>query len=276
VSGLTVWVASYPKSGSTWLRAVYTALLGEAEPDINDLGAGDIAAAREIFDTGLGARSSDLTPDEIDLLRPRADEVACEGAGVDLWRKIHDALFAGPGGELVVSVAATRVALYMVRDPRDVAVSLAHRVGKPLTWAVERLGSPSTVSKSTGRLESQLRQRLGTWSEHVASWTDAPPFPVHVVRYEDCLADPLPTFRSAFAAAGLNATDTALSEALAGCAWDRLRAQEDASGFRERGPGMALFFRRGIAGGWAEEMPAELARRMEDQHGEVMARFGYR
>jgi Sulfotransferase domain len=275
VSGNTVWVASYPKSGSTWLRAVYTALRREAEPDINDLGAGNIAAERRIFDTGLGVRSSDLTPDEIDLLRPRADEVACEGAGVDVWRKIHDALFSGPSGELVVSVAATRIALYMVRDPRDVAVSLAHQAAKPLTWAVERLGSSGAVSKSARRLDSQLRQRLGTWSEHVASWTDAPPFPVHVVRYEDCLTDALPTFRALFAATGLNPTDTALTEALAGCAWEHLREQEEAAGFREGGTGKSRFFRRGIAGAWVEEMPGELARRIEDQHGEVMVRFGY-
>ena len=62
----TVWLASYPKSGNTWLRAVYTALLNGSEPDINSLDAGDLGASRAVFDAALGLRSADLTPDEVD------------------------------------------------------------------------------------------------------------------------------------------------------------------------------------------------------------------
>jgi aryl sulfotransferase len=274
--GRIVWLASYPKSGNTWLRAVYTALRTGSGPDINALGSTEIASSRWLFDVTLGVRSSDLTPEETDLLRPRVDEATAAASAGDIWRKIHDCLLSGPSGEPIVSVGATRSALYLVRDPRDVAVSLARQAGRPLAWAVKRLGDPAaSVSRSTRFLESQLRQRLGSWSHHVTSWTGHLLFPVHVVRYEDCVADPLGTFKAAFAAGGLVASDAAVADAVARSSWERLRAQEDRSGFREEELGHSPFFRRGAAGAWVDELPAVLARQVEDQHGEVMARFGY-
>ena len=273
MTGLTVWLASYPKSGNTWLRAVYAALRGRTEPNINALGSH--GPARALFDGALGVRSSDLSPDEVDALRPRADEAMIASLNGDSWRKIHDALFAGPRDELIVSVSATRAALYLVRDPRDVAVSLAHHADLTLHEAVDYLSSSTSLETSGRSLQAQLRQRLGSWSEHVRSWTDNPPFPVHVLRYEDCMTQPVPTFRAAFAAGGLDATEDEVAAAVARSSLVRLQAQEIATGFREAHSRHSPFFRQGLVGGWKDELPADLARRVVDMHGEVMTRYGY-
>jgi hypothetical protein len=37
VTGHTVWLASYPKSGNTWVRAVYAALTTQRTVDLNAL-----------------------------------------------------------------------------------------------------------------------------------------------------------------------------------------------------------------------------------------------
>ncbi len=274
MTGRIVWLASYPKSGNTWLRTVYTALRQGAEPDINALEG--LGPARYLFDIALGVRSSDLSQDEVDLLRPRADEAMATGPDGDVWRKIHDALFAGPSGELIVSAAATRTALYLVRDPRDVAVSWAHHAELPLSDAVDIIcDSTTALANSTRRPEPQLRQRLGNWSQHVRSWADEAPFPVHVLRYEDCLADPVATFRTAFAAAGLDVSEREMIGATTASSLGRLQAQESATGFREVAGGESPFFRRGLARGWEAELPAELALRVTEEHGAVMARYGY-
>jgi hypothetical protein len=54
--GKIIWLASYPKSGNTWLRVVLTNYLRDsAEPaDINDLERTHIASGRALFDEIMG------------------------------------------------------------------------------------------------------------------------------------------------------------------------------------------------------------------------------
>jgi hypothetical protein len=191
-------------------------------------------------------------------------------------RKIHDGWFTGPAGEPIVSTAATRAAVYFVRDPRDVAVSFAHHAGRDVEWAVELMCDPQgTLARSARRLNNQLRQRLGSWSDHVRSWVDDAPFEVHVVRYEDAHADPVATFGAALRFCGFETDDDRVSQAVDHARFGRLQGQEAERGFRERPTRAERFFRRGEAGTWTEELPADLARRLEHTHADVMARMGY-
>src|ERR1051325_10793236 len=72
-----VWLASYPKSGNTWLRVFLANLIrGGNEPvDINQL---DVLSAsdRSLFDASTGLASSELTRAEIARLRPGVFRVA--------------------------------------------------------------------------------------------------------------------------------------------------------------------------------------------------------
>ena len=67
-----VRLASYPKSGSTRLRAVLTNYLrDDAEPTAIDALIGrPIAGDRDAFDETLGLESSDITPDAVLRYRP--------------------------------------------------------------------------------------------------------------------------------------------------------------------------------------------------------------
>ena len=276
MSGSTVWLASYMKSGNTWFRAVHSAWATGADPDVNGLVGGPIASSREVLDATLGISTSDLTTDEIDALRPRADEAFCRATTEPLLRKVHDAYFLGPTGEPVLSVAATRGAVYIIRDPRDVAVSYSHHSGRSLQRIVEQMGDPAAAADGdASRLRTQVRQRTGTWSDHVRSWLDEAPFPVHTIRYEDCTRDPVPFFAAGLRAAGFDASDEDVAVAVERSAFDRLQTQERERGFIERPRADSRFFRTGKVGGWREELPAALARRIEDEHTDVMARFGY-
>jgi aryl sulfotransferase len=274
----TVWLASYPKSGNTWLRAVCTAWLHPGPVDVNALVGLPAAASRERFDVALGIPSSSLTPDEVDSLRPRVDEVVAAGEADLRIRKIHDALLPGPAGEPVVSVAATRGAVYVVRDPRAVAVSWARSLARPTSWGqVELNDSEAALGTLEGGLHQNLRQRLGTWSQHVRSWVDEAPFPVDVVRYEDLAATPVETFGRALDFIGFDGvTEARVADAVERASFERLRRSEQESGFAERLPETAVFFRRGEPESWRDELPADLAARILGDHAEVMARFGYR
>ena len=59
------WLASYPKSGNTWLRAVLATLVSGQAADINALGfLGGISSNRSRFDDALGIASDRLDADK--------------------------------------------------------------------------------------------------------------------------------------------------------------------------------------------------------------------
>lgn len=270
------WLASYPKSGNTWLRALLWTLVSGTPADINRLSSlGGFAASRAQFDNALGIDGAVLSRDQEANLRPRAFEVLAAEAERALYCKAHDAYHLTPAGEPLFPAAATRGAIYMVRDPRAVAVSLAYHFAQSIDEVIADMDNPEALSGgSTRRLSEHLRQRLLRWSEHVESWLRAP-FPVHVVRYEDMLADPCTTFTAVAAFLELRCDRDTITAAIDATTFKRLQAQERELGFVERPPRAATFFREGRSDGWRRELSPQQAARIVAAHGEIMRRLGY-
>jgi aryl sulfotransferase len=270
------WLASYPKSGNTWLRIVLASLLTGRPVDINAMpSVGWIATNRDRFDNALGVESADLTIEQETNLRPRAYEILAAEAARPLYCKAHDAYHMTPAGEPLFPTAATLGAVYVVRDPRAVAVSFAKSVAKPIEEMIVRMDDPASASStSAGRLPRQLRQHLGPWRDHVESWLGAP-FPVHVLRYEDMHSDPDDAFTGVAAFLGLPTDREAIAAAVEAASFSRLQAQERAVGFIEKPRGAAAFFREGRVDGWRLALTPDQAARIAAAHGDVMRRCNY-
>ena len=138
------------------------------------------------------------------------------------------------------------------------------------------LNSPEvTLASSVRGIHHVLPQPLLTWSGHVASWIEQRELPVHVVRYEDLLADTGAAFEAVLRFAGLEPEAQRLARAVEHTRFDRLRAQEERSGFQEKPPTARFFFRAGRAGAWREALSHEQVRTLVDAHAPLMERFGY-
>lgn len=274
MSANTIWLASYPKSGNTWVRALLTGLEHDDELDINRLGQGPIASAREPMRAWLGIPTSDLTPVEVARVRLRFDAELDATLEQVRFRKIHDGLFTGPDDEPIVPPGATRGAVYIVRDPRAVAVSFAHHLGVSVERSVEIMAHSPGPYASEHINGIQLPQRMETWSDHVRGWCDHELFPVLVVRYEDLHTDPIAELSRIVEFAGLSASAESIGHAVTQAGFARLQAKEQSDGFREQS-GRGRFFRRGEAEAWREELDEELVVAIERDHGETMLRLGY-
>ena len=285
----TIWLASYPKSGNTWLRILIAALAIDetGEIDINDLPQQHgIASARAPFEQWMLVDSGLLTHDEADALRPRlfaqrfgptADDDT-EGAPPVRFVKVHDAYTLTASGEpLLAGRRAADGAVLVVRDPRDVAASLANHHSSTIDEAIAFMADPrASYSEHRTRRSPQFRQRVLSWSGHAASWLDQPDLPVHVVRYEDLQADAAAVLAGVLAFAGWSASEAQARRAAARGAFAELQRQEREKGFRETPVGMTdLFFRRGRSGGWRDELTAAQAASIETAHGAMMRRLGY-
>jgi aryl sulfotransferase len=268
------WLASYPKSGNTWLRAFIATLVTGEPADINKLGFRS-ASFRAPFDEALGLEAADLTLEQETNLRPRAYETWAAEAERFHYCGAHDAYYLTPAGEPLFPTGATRGAVYIVRDPRAVAVSLSHYTGCTIDTEIARMADPNaTFSGSEDRLHQRLLQRLQTWSSHVQSWMKAP-FPIHVVRYEDMHAAPHATLGAIARFLALPDDPQRIAFAVAATSFSRLQAQERASGFREKPHKAAAFFREGRVDGWRRELTKKQAARIVAVHGKVMQRLGY-
>lgn len=268
------WLASYPKSGNTWLRLALHSLLAPRNPiDFRQpITFAPVATSREEFESALGIQSADLTNDEIERLRPTVWRRSA--SGTPQFRKVHDTWTVTADGPLFPP-DVTLGTIYMVRDPRDVAISLAHFLGVTVDEATGRLardvGSRATLRQ---RLPIQLPYRSGTWSSHVESWLDAPGRPPCVVRYEDMLADPHGELHRIADYASIPVTAETIAAAVAATRFQRLADAEALHGFNEASVS-APFFRSGRAGAWREGLSRVQADRVVRDHERVMRRAGY-
>jgi hypothetical protein len=273
-----IWLASYPKSGNTWFRAFLSNLLrdGDEPVHINALNTGAIASARQLFDDVVGIDAADLTPDEIDALRPAVYRKWAEEHDDVGFHKIHDAYIRLDDHEPLIPADATRGALYFLRNPLDVAVSYAHHAHQDVDAVIEWMADHRhCFAAGPKRLHQQLRQQMLTWSGHVTSWVDQAEFPVHVVRYEDMHQCPETTFGAGAAFAGLPTEAERVAKAIAFADFGELQRQEAADGFYEKAPMAESFFRRGEVGSWRGHLTDAQAGRLVGDHGAVMERFGY-
>jgi len=274
--GLYGWLASYPKSGNTWMRLMLHKLQGDdSDLDINDRNGISILSRAEL-EENMGVESGDLTLSEIDSVRPELHrQLARSSKKPLLLRKVHDCFWRTESGEAVFPGDVSIGAIYIVRDPRDVAVSFAHHCSIDFAKSVKNMGDPDHVIAQ--KFTTQLSQPLGHWSQHVLSWIDQKEMPVLLVRYEDMLENPLQELRrvAEFLKISQASDEQALLRAVQETEFSKLQKQEAEHGFKEKPVKMERFFRRGGSGEGREVLAPELIAKIEEDHAEVIERLGY-
>lgn len=206
--GTIAWLASYPRSGSTWVRFLLTA-----------------------YRHGAIGRSTDVAREVPDIHGPdavRADIAARLDRGAPLIVKTHV-----PWTAHHPFAARTARAVLLVRHPRDVLLSsLAfHRaLGHP-TPPDDAEAARAFIAESgdpAWRAADPVRRAagFGTWTGHILSWLDSAPFPVTVMRFESLRAETVPTIAALPAFLGAAVDSDRNDAAVRTCAFDAMRALE--------------------------------------------------
>ena len=272
--GNIVWLASYPKSGNTWLRAFLANLVADRSTPVplDELARyADDEASPERFSALAGRPSEGLDLSEIAALRPQVHALIARDARGTRFVKTHN--MAGSfDGHPLHDMAVTAGAIYVVRNPLDVAVSMTHHFGLSLDEAIERLGDANVATANDALFVTQI---LGSWSMHVKGWVDLASERVLVLRYEDLLARPGKQFARVARLVGLGTDRARIERAVARAGFGELAALERRHGFREASATAGCFFRRGRANEWREALSREQVARVVGAHREQMARFGY-
>ena len=275
-----VWLASYPKSGNTWLRVVLTNYLSEGggPASINAL-LGRQIIERRIFDEFLGMESTNMTAAEVERHLPQFREWQAQPPfgppnppNGPFFVKTHEPYRLAGGAARFPPIGR---AVCLVRNPLDVAVSYAHHASVPIDRAIAWMNSAERPKPVLGGAVGRLPEPTDTWSGNLSSWVEQADIPVHVARYEDLLARPQAGFAAIVRFIGLGEDPARLRQALEHSRFSRLRAQEAEFGFAGKPPRTQSFFRAGRAGSWRTALSPKQVRALVDRHGELMARFGY-
>ncbi len=269
-----VWLASYPKSGNTWMRIFLANYLSDAKSplkinQIQRFGFGDSKPDRYVAAAG---RPVDLSRPEPTLqLRDRVLQgIVANNADVN-FVKTHNCRNVAFGVELIPP-RLTRQAIYILRNPLDMLLSYARHYGLSHAETAEAIGRGDNANAPDATTTWQF---LGSWSDHVRDWTQGGAFPVLALRYEDLLDDPVTHFGKVLDFMGVPVVPDRLERAIRFASFDELKKQEEADGFTEKSPNAERFFAKGQAGQWKDELDPALVTKVRREHKRMMKKYGY-
>ena len=167
--------------------------------------------------------------------------------------------------------------IYIVRDPRDVAISHYHFEKK-----LKSVGEDCPIEDFVpGWVEGRYWDRLGSWADHVTSWlsTRQDSHSFVVLRYEDLIADAARELVKVANMLGIEPTAERLTRAADLSSADRMRQLESTQGgkwvqtryTRQDKP----FVRKASSGGWRTVLPPQSVAQIEAAWGQVMTPLGY-
>lgn len=237
-----VFLVSYPKSGNTWVRFLIANLIHPQEP-VSFLNIESVLPSIYILpDRELRKFSRPRILKSHECFHPR-------------YRKV----------------------IYIVRDPRDVAVSYYYYNLK------KRLLAPDcTIDQYIPQLiADELDMKSGPWGEHVLSWVR-----MHdtlekfmLLRYEDMIANPHAELARVAGFLGLKYDSAGLTRAVELSSAKNMRGMEEkqsdrwvfTKGMRKDIP----FIRSATSGGWRSNLSSAAIAQIENAWGNAMRELGY-
>ena len=273
MSGI-IWLASYPKSGNTWLRAfLANAIAGGEEPvpfaEFRRFTTNE--ASGHWFIKRLGG---EIRPEHMRRVAALRGEVQRDIADTGKpFRLVKTHNYLGTAfSHMQINLEVTAGAVYVVRNPLDIAISFANHNSSTIDEAIEVMAKPGTSSMMRS---DRVFEWTADWSTHVASWTQRRHDRLCVLRYEDMLDQPFECFSRVVEFLGMTADEARIRRAVEASSFERLSAMERETGFDEKPAGAEAFFRAGRKEQWREVLTAEQQRRIIARHRRQMERFGY-
>ncbi len=236
-----VFLVSFPKSGNTWARFLIANLLRPER-------AADFATISTLVPDPFGTNKRDFER----ASRPRVI-------------KSHECF--DPRYPRVI---------YIVRDPRDVAISQYHYHRK-----CRKIEDDYPLEKFVGRFLAGQTCPHGSWGEHVITWltTRRGDSRFLLIRYEDLIADGAGELGKIASFLGITASPQLLAQAVERSSADKMRKlekeQSHISTLTKDSRKDLPFVRAAGKGDWKSSLPEPLARQIEAAWAPQMNYLGY-
>ena len=233
---MIIWLASYPKSGNTWLRSLLSSYYFSSNGEFNFelLKKIDQFPGINYFknDRDLYLKPEDTAEKWLD----KQTEINKEKK-LRLF-KTHNAI-CKINGNSFTDAKNTLGGIYIVRDPRNVVTSLANHYQITIDEAYKFM-----KDRKKAIIEKKDNRYLGftalfSWDFHIDSWLNYQNFPILVIRYEDLQYETFRTLKKVvtfikdISKSNKNFDQSKAKETIKSCEFEKLKKMEANSGFHE-------------------------------------------
>lgn len=265
-----IWLASYPKSGNTWVRLMLSAY-HRGYLDINDISSTTSDANFYHYQLVSPLPVNDMPTHDLMLIRNAALlHMQYQHRYRPVITKTHNANVNFKTVP-IIPPEFTKAAIHIVRDPRDVVISFADHMGLSIDETIDKMAEDNYFLGHKKRAPTYL----GTWNNHVKSWSGENPFNVINYRYEDIKLAPEAALKQMIELIGLDVDEDRIKKTVEMTEFSKLKSEEKNKGFNEKSEHSKKFFNRGTSGHWKEILTKKQVNRIELDHGEMMERFNY-
>jgi len=189
---MIIWIASYPKSGNTWLRSIISALV------YSDDGIFNFNLLKKIQQFPEKIYFKDLIKDFGNFDEIKKNWILSQDK-INLDNKIkffktHQGKYTVDGDNFTNNIN-TKAVIYVVRDPRNVVNSISNHYSLSIENSLKFMLSSKLIGNNKNFDESFIDNKpsmltlLGKWNDHYRSWTRNKTN-LLLIKYEDLIQDP--------------------------------------------------------------------------------------
>ena len=279
---MIIWLASYPKSGNTWLRMFLKSYFQKPGTEFR------------LEDTILDDFKTHGSFPDLNMLKHLKVDFNIFTEIVKNWETLQDYINLNNKTNFVKTHNSmctigpykftnnrnTKGGIYLVRDPRDVLVSYSNHTGYDYETTFKHMCSSSNYETTKDGIKDKTFDKalMGSWSDHYNSWKRYKSSKILVIKYEDMIDNTYNTFKKIINYLNeiddLKINEEKLSNAIKQTKFDKLQKIEKEKGFSEK-KGGELFFRKGQSGSWKNELSTNLIDKVEKVFYKEMKELGY-
>ena len=275
-----IFIASYPKSCNTWLRSIISSLVYNPEGrfTFNDLKKVSLFSQFSNFknlDNHQYHTNGNLNYNWVSDNWIEAQKKINTTKKEVVFFKTHS-VRGVVNKNFFTDESVCLGFIYIIRDPRDVVVSLSKHMGIDINMALKEMLS------NTRRMTSfnKVNELVSTWKNNVDSWMQFKNVPRLVLKYEDMINDidtsifQIAEFLNNIGNLNLKMNNDLLKSIKISTSFKKLQLLEKHQKFDEATP-HSRFFRKGISGGWKKILTNKQTKEIEDKLSIPMKHLAY-
>ena len=279
---MIIWLASYPKSGNTWVRHFLASLIysNQGKVGLEKLGFIMQYPKRDQFEK-LVTSFDDFNQIKKNWIN--SQNLINSDNKLNIFKTHH--VLCSLGKDNFTDKKNTLGAIYVVRDPRNVISSILYHFN--LSNTEEALNFIQTEDKFIGNVKNKvnypLHTLIGSWKTNYNSWKFSGKNFL-LVKYEDLILNPNTEFKR-IANYITNTTNIKFSEeqikkGIDESSFENLRKFEDKNGFIEsikdpENKKRKKFFNLGPRNNWKKSLDKKFVDEIENSFNDEMKELGY-
>ena len=282
---MITWIASYPKSGNTWVRSLISTYLYGEDGIFNF----DLLKRIEQFPNKRNLEFffkdiSNLTLNKVSEYWIPAQE-RMNLVNDNIFLKTHSALCSVENNAFT-NKSNTQAVIYIVRDPRNVITSLSNHFSMNLEEAYSFMINTKQLllNEQLGKYATLSNTVLGSWADHYNSWNNPKLSPILFIKYEDLIKNTqetlikILTFLSKFMDIEIN--NEKIKTTVNSCSFSTLSKKEKEEGFPEaayakKNKKKVNFFNLGEKNNWKDLLSKDIEVKISNFFEKEMKEHNY-